>query len=119
MRRGRSTGAPTAAQLSRWWLIKERGCVACWLHSNVHRFPEIHHLTIGGKHGQKRRGHDFTIGLCAWHHRGVSPFGNPELGLAAFGPSLHHHARAFRAAFGTDAELLEFQNALIGQDEAA
>ncbi|WP_064746790.1 Ref family recombination enhancement nuclease [Lysobacter antibioticus] len=119
MKRGRSTNAPTKAQQRRFELIKERGCVACWLHCQVHRYPEIHHLTIGGKHGQKRRGHDFTIGLCAWHHRGINAFGNADLGRQTYGPSLHHHAREFRAAFGSDDSLLEFQNAILDLRKAA
>lgn len=118
MKRGRSTGTPTKAQAARFELIREKGCVACQS-VDLHRLPEIHHLTIGGKHGQKRRGHDFTIGLCGWHHRGDTAFGNPELARLTYGPSYALEPRAFRETFGQDDYLLAYQNRLIGLTEAA
>lgn len=112
MRRGRSTGNPTAAQLKRWDAIRELGCVCCRLRSIV-RAAEIHHMTIGGKHGQKRLGHDFTFGLCAWHHRGENAFGSKDLGTKAYGPSFAHEPSRFRRVFGTQECLLEVQNLML------
>lgn len=118
MKKGRSTGAPTAAQAHRFALIKEIGCICCWI-KGVPRVPaDIHHLTIGGKHGQKRRGHDDTIGLCQWHHRGVLPYLGAQL-AAGLGPSYALEPRKFREQFGTDDQLLEFQNQAIAIAEAA
>ncbi|GAB3388216.1 hypothetical protein GCM10027432_24300 [Lysobacter fragariae] len=76
-------------------------------------------MTIGGRHGQKRRGHDFTIGLCSWHHRGANAFGNPDLGLRTYGPSYALHARKFRETYGSDDQLLTYQNELLARQEAA
>ncbi|HFF3759763.1 TPA: hypothetical protein ACGCNR_004792 [Stenotrophomonas maltophilia] len=74
MKRGRSTGNKTRAQLARLDAIKDIGCiVACSLGIRFGDKPvpaEEHHLTVGGKHGQKRRWHDFTIGLNPWSQRG-------------------------------------------------
>ncbi|UHQ21911.1 Ref family protein [Lysobacter sp. 5GHs7-4] len=112
MKRGRSTGNPTKAQVARWDFIREIGCVCCRINGIV-RLPEIHHMTVGGKHGQKRLGHDFTFGLCAWHHRGVNAWGREGCGRFAYGPSFALEPTAFRKIFGTQEELLEFQNLLL------
>jgi hypothetical protein len=77
---------------------------------------EIHHLNLGGRAGQKRRGDEFTIPLCTWHHRG-EPFNHFTVTRMreAFGPSLARTSKAFREAFGTDDELLAKTNDLIFQ----
>lgn len=114
MNRGRSTGTPTKAEAERFDRIKEVGCIAAHTLGLGWVYAEIHHLTVGGKHGQKRRGHEFTIGLNPWSHRGV-PFG----GLSAaecyemYGPSYALEARKFRALFGNDDRLLDYQNRLL------
>lgn len=117
MKRGRSTGNPTKAQQARFDAIKERGCIACAMRG-LNRMAEIHHLTVGGKHGQKRRGHDYTVGLCPWHHRGENTFydASPE---AIYGPSYALQPRKFREVFGQDDVLLAYQNELIERSLAA
>ena len=120
MKRGRSTGNPTAAQRARFDAIKDAGCIACRIHwgrDNV--TAEIHHLTVGGRHGQKRRGHDFTIGLCHWHHRGEWYVGTAEQMEQLFGPSYAREPRKFREVFGDDDTLLDYQNSLIERSKAA
>ena len=104
MKRSRSTGAPTKEQQLRFVAIKDIGCIAC-LRNGVTVACEIHHLTIGGKHGQKRRGHDFSIGLCSFCHRGVGE----DTGY----PSYALQPRKFREVFGDDDALLAEQNRLI------
>lgn len=118
MKRGRSTGKPRGAQAARFALIWEHGCVACLIYG-LYTLPEIHHLTVGGKHGQKRRGHDFTIGLCPYHHRGDPGFSDRELCELAYGPSYALQPKLFRETFGQDDYLLAYQNQLIGLSEAA
>lgn len=123
MRRGRSTGNPTKAQRARFDDIHAIGCIVAKMRG-LRRVPcEVHHLTIGGKHGQKRRGHDFTIGLNPWSHRG-EPFG----GMTAdecerkFGPSYARQPRRFRQEIGNDDFLLGYQDECIDQlhrEEAA
>lgn len=111
MRSGRSTGNPTKAQRARFAAIHDVGCIACRLAGLPHTPCEIHHLTIGGRHGQKRRGHDYTIGLCSYHHRGVpSPWPSFDAG-----PSYALEARRFRERFGNDDFLFAYQNGLIAQ----
>ena len=122
-----STGTPTKAEQARMDAMKEMGqCVACYqigIHGRGH--IEIHHLLSGNK----RIGHMATVSLCVWHHRGVLPDRivldddsevNYRYAPASeipgwIGPSLAHGSKPFRAKFGSDAELLALQNALIGE----
>lgn len=110
---GSPLGQPTMAQLIRWDHIRDIGCVVCrlyypWLGRVI---CDVHHLTVGGKHGAPRRGHDESIGLCLWHHRGhgESNRGRREM----LGPSYASEPVAFRTQFGDDDFLLTAQNELI------
>lgn len=101
------------AEKMRMVAVKEVGCIVA-LERGLGFVPcEIHHLTLGGRHGQKRRGHECTVGLNPWSHRGV-PFG----GMAAercrelFGPSYAREPRAFRELYPDD-WLLEIQDQAI------
>jgi len=117
LRQGRSTEKPNAAEQARFVHIWALGCVACMLgDQRGYGRTQVHHLTVGGKHGQKRRGHVFTIGLCGWHHQGERPPGmNEREGRKAYGPSFKLHARAFRQVYGHDDVLLTHQNTLIAR----
>ena len=100
---------------SRNLLIKALPCIACELEECAQLQPtEAHHLNLGGKAGQKRRGDDYSIPLCAWHHRSVPPEGMRS-GDAVFymGPSLAGSSKRFRELYGTDDELLERTNARL------
>lgn len=105
-----STGNPTKAEQARFDRLKEMGkCVACYQLGIHGRGPiEIHHLLSGNK----RIGHLATVSLCIWHHRGLSDMGMAEA-VRVLGPSLAYGSKPFRAKFGTDAELLGLQNALL------
>lgn len=111
-----STGKPTKAHQARFEKLKELGCIACRKLALIRVCKiEIHHLNLGGKAGQKRRGHDFTIPLCCWHHQGI-PVGRATKQEMRdyWGPSLKLESRQFRATLGTDDELLAETNRLIG-----
>jgi hypothetical protein len=69
---------------------------------------------LDNKAGQKRRGDEWTIGLCPYHHRGIPP--EPLSVREAekiLGPSRVYSPRTFREKYGTDDELLEYTNKLI------
>src|SRR5688572_10509069 len=93
--------------------IKSLPCIACRLYG-VHFQPyptEEHHLNLGGKAGQKRRGDDYSIPLCSWHHRAVmKPSIDSKAMSALYGPSLAKQSRLFRQTFGTDDQLLALTN---------
>lgn len=121
MKRGRSTGKPTIAQQRRFDRIKDPdpetgiGCLIAQILGLKFIPAEIHHLTIGGHHGQKRRGHDFTIGINSWSHRGDPlPGWSVEKCLRVLGPSFAIEPNAFRERFGADDELLARQNEILG-----
>lgn len=102
MKRGRSTGKPTAEEAAWIVAVKEGDCVACGIVGPC----DAHHLLSGGR----RRGHLFTVGLCAWCHRGV-----PDDGYTAkqmrdtYGPSLMDGSKTFHEYYGSDDELYERQ----------
>lgn len=114
LKQGRSTDKPTMEEAMRFEHIKAIGCLACLLGGLRPPTPEVHHLTQTGRHGHKRRGHRYTIGICPWHHRGVPPKGmNERQALAARGPSYQLQAKAFRERYGQDDSLLALQDQLI------
>jgi hypothetical protein len=106
-----STPSPGPEDLARFRLIYDTGCVACFVEIGANRLPEIHHLTSTGRHGGPRAGHQATVGLCPWHHRGV-PLDNHNARDTEhiLGPSLARTPRAFRHRYGVDDALLELQN---------
>lgn len=109
----RSLGKPSAEQESRWALIRDTGCIACRTWGAGFQHPEIHHRTIGDKHGAPRLSHWQTVGLCAWHHRGTAPYPRDDM-EQSHGPSFARTPRAFRREFRGFDWLLNAQNALIG-----
>jgi hypothetical protein len=114
MRRGRSTGTPTAAQVRRWDRIREKGCIACRMDGRGYVPTTVHHLTVGGRHGQRRRGHDATVGLCPWHHQGTCREGWSVADMTrAYGPSYAHQPQLFRDWYGEDEALLRFQEQML------
>lgn len=94
-------------------LVKQLPCICC----EMEKLPgqcgptEEHHLNLGGKAGQKRRGEKFSIPLGRWHHRGEPP-GKLTVSQAAavYGPSLAKASKKFRDRYGTDDELLQLTN---------
>lgn len=103
---------------ARFSALRQLGCIACKLEkAPIQCGPtEIHHLTIGGRAGQKRRGDLETIPLGRWHHQSIpKPGRNMTQMEELYGPSYRLTSRAFRASYGTDDELLAKVNALIDE----
>lgn len=118
MKRGRSTGTPTKAQQARHDRIRNIGCLVAHLRGLGFVPCAVHHCTIGGKHGAKRRGHDFVLGLNDWSHQGYPILGQTaEQCRAMFGPSYAKEPAAFRREIGNDAFLLAEQARLLGEIE--
>lgn len=101
-------------------LIGEAGCICCWEYAELGTACEVHHLTSGGHHGQVRRGHAYTVGLCGWHHRGaidldwIPRHARRRISLESlaeeFGPSYALEPNEFRRTFGGDPTLLILQS---------
>lgn len=121
MRRGRSTSAPTKAQAARIEAVKSGPCMACIVlferglieRHNADGPCDYHHL----KSGNIRRGHDFGIALCGWHHRAIPDCAHtpPDM-RATYGASLMDGSRRFRETFGSDDELLDRQNRWLAEN---
>jgi len=103
----------TPADAARYEAIRQIGCLAC-RKRGLDSPAEVHHLNLGGHAGMKRRGNEFTIGLCAHHHRDDPGPSSRRTMEQIYGPSLAGASKRFRAEFGSDAELLALQNELIG-----
>ena len=88
------------------------GCVCCRKLGTKNTQVDIHHIV----RGNRRLGDEYTLPLCAYHHRGILPATleipcRPE---DLFGPSRHLHGRrAFERQWGTEMELLEYVNSNI------
>lgn len=108
MKRGRSTGAPTKEEAARIVAVKEGPCIACFIHCHEYLDGcDAHHILSGGR----RIGHMATIGLCAWHHRGVPYEGcTASVMREELGPSLMDGSLRFRQAYGTNEALVNMQN---------
>ena len=100
----------TKRDLKRFDALRRIGCIACRL-SGVFSQADIHHVLSGGR----RKGHQATIPLCPWHHRGVPPTPGytAEDDTRLRGPSLAHGSKPFHAKFGTQQELLAKVNKMI------
>lgn len=97
-RRFRAIGSPTKAEQAQQDAQRAHGCAACHLRRNQTQagVTEIHHRTTGDMHGQKQLGHDATVALCSYHHRGVTFPGFTQILMRErFGPSLALHKRDF------------------------
>ena len=105
--RGSPLGAMTAAQSDRADRLKAMGCLCCWLEGCGYVPAELHHITVGDRHGQLRLGHDETVPLCIWHHRGRKFDGRTEeYCRRAFGPSLALQPERFRKRYGSAESLV-------------
>jgi hypothetical protein len=90
-------------RLDRFREFQGIGCIAC-RQRGVFSYADVHHLLSGGK----RRGDQYTIPLCPWHHRGMPPAEvNEKEAVRYYGPSLAKQPKLFRAVFGDDGDLLE------------
>lgn len=98
--------------------VKSLPCIACHLDAIPQCTPtEEHHLNLGGKAGQKRLGDEYSIPLCAWHHRGDIGKRTVRDMNWTYGPSLARASRMFREQYGGDMRLLELTNELLRKQE--
>ncbi len=107
----RSIPQLTKEQEARQRSMRERGCVVSRILGLGYVWAEVHHLVDRGR----TIGQDYTIALNPWSHRGV-PFGDWSINRCRelFGPSYALERKSFRARFGSDQDLLNAQNDLIG-----
>jgi len=94
----------TSAEKVRDGLIRELGCIACYVQTGRRGTPACsHHITRRGR----RLGHTYTIPLCnPGHHKDVQPGSGKE--------PFHHNKETFEDTYGTQDELFALTNKLIG-----
>lgn len=100
----------TKAEQARFDAIKAGPCIACLqlgIDLSGQGLVEVHHLA-----GKKR--HDLTVGLCMWSHRGVPFFAASHAEMRAeYGPALSEGSKPFHSRFGSNADLLAYQDQLL------
>lgn len=82
--------------------VAELGCIVCRNLGYPCAPAEIHHLRAGQGKGQ-RSDHSKGIPLCAHHHR-----------AGGFGEAFHAGKKTWQDKFGTEQELLDQVNAMLG-----
>ena len=98
------------SDLSRMAAIKASGCILCLLVTGKTCPCDVHHLTSGSR----RRGHQYTIGACPFHHRGLVPDNHTKQSMSGLvGPSYAWGRRGFQEFFGLDDLLLKIQNLVL------
>lgn len=94
----------TKVDRTRFSKLSELGCIVCKVHLNCFTPTAIHHISGCTKEGC----HQLTIPLCGNHHQ------IPSNTYRWF--SRHGDGKArFEEAYGTELELLEMTNELIGE----
>lgn len=106
-----STRQPRIADVERFAKLRAIGCIVSRLYFNRWEPAEIHHLV----EGRKRLGHQFTIPLSPWFHRGIPPLPDmrPSEAEKQIGPSLARSKRAFVARFMSERDLLKETDKLV------
>jgi len=105
-----SIGSPSKKDIRRFHAIYEIGCIPCWIEGIKNEPCQIQHVLSGGR----RVSHSHSYGSCPWHHEGQPKNDlTIEQAYGIFGPSRKHHKREFTEKYGTEGELIEFQNQAI------
>src|SRR5690554_1066325 len=109
-----STKRPTHAQAFRLEALAGMRCIACTVEGvDQPSRTEVHHIVDKG-YRKHSGGHDSTLPLCGWHHRGECKEGYTAAHMRGYyGPSLALHKRDFVGVYTTERELLEVVNGCI------
>lgn len=96
-------------------------CLPCEIEQVQQPLPTTeHHLNSDGNAGQKRRGDDYSIPACQWHHQAyrLPGMSNDQM-THKYGPSLALDSRQFRSVYGSDDQLLALTNFKLARLEPA
>lgn len=103
-------------------IAKYCGCLACLLMGHLDRHTTIEHATEHGRRvGEGAEVHEWTIGLCTWHHFGHTHSHSSRQKMAGeFGPTLAWGRKPFEEHFGDEVKILiPVQNFMLAQFEEA
>ena len=106
----------TKADQKRLDIIHRLPCLACVQDGSVQpSATEAHHIVDKG-YRKHSGGHQSTLPLCKYHHRGETPLGfTVDEMHFTHGPSMFHHGKEFKQRYGTQRELLDRVNGLIAK----
>lgn len=101
----------TKAEQERYEALKAMGCIISRIWFQKWSYPEIQHLTSGGR----RISNLHTIPLNSWYHRGIIPADCKTTSEATkkYGPSFAKSRKEFEAIFGSEENLLEKTNEIL------
>lgn len=104
----------TKADRTRLDIIHRLPCLACVQEGcQQPSKTEAHHLVDKGTR-KLSGGHQATLPICGWHHRGEPAWDSSVRGMKAYyGPSMFHHGKEFTERYGTQRQLLARTNAVI------
>lgn len=112
---------PTKAEQRRFLAMHDRGCVPCYVESQLrgrkHAIEpgEIHHVEQANSCGHHRA----TYCACPWHHRGVRKTTANGATLTGhemtelFGPSMARNPMLYLTRYGDADQLLALQEAML------
>ena len=88
-------------------ITKHCGCLPCLLMGHMDVLTTIEHVTEAGRRVGGDEQHQWTIGLCPWHHFGHNNKGwNRQQMSGEFGPPLAWGRKNFEEHFGDELEVL-------------
>lgn len=91
------------------------GCLPCLLEGKFDRHATIQHVS----EGRKRVGQWAVYGLCEWHHLARCDRGRDwRRMVAVYGPSLALSKQAYYDAYGTERQLMDVQEYMVGLFDA-
>jgi hypothetical protein len=82
--------------------LNQLGCIVCLRLGHGYNEPHIHHIRRGAGMGQKSVYTD-AIPLCPLHHTN-----------GGYGVAFHSGKKAFESKYGSETELLEYTNKVLG-----
>ena len=97
-------------------IAKHCGCLPCLLLGHMNSLTTIEHVTDRGRRIGGDEQHQWTIGLCKWHHFGhTNNHWTRQQMSGEFGPPLAWGRRDFEDHFGDEVlVLVPVQNFLLG-----
>lgn len=105
----------TKADQKRLDIIHRMPCLACAQEGcSQPSKTEAHHIVDKG-YRKHSGGHQSTLPLCGWHHRGEPISGDSCSEMTAYyGPSMAKNKRSFVKRYGTERELLARTDEVMG-----
>lgn len=108
----------TEKEKKRFRQLHDLGCICCLVQGIGYVPPDTHHIVDKG-YRRLSGGHQATIPICPWHHRGLPPSGmSVDDAFLYAGPSLALHKKHFNEIYGGERQLLALVNGKLARNAA-